>query len=168
MTLYEMSEGALALYEMFYNGDIDEETLNDTIESFGVEDKLEDYCKLIRQLGADVIAMELDDLGFHIDAINEADIFFQIDEAYRSAVAGLKKEAKSMLDSALNAEERKQLKQEIARQSKMYDFTKQGILESFWAGVKFNNTLITESNDPTAQMSNYHSGIYAQMMKMRH
>ena len=60
--------------------------------------------------------MELDDLGFHIDAINEADIFFQIDEAYRSAVAGLKKEAKSMLDSALNAEERKQLKQEIARQ----------------------------------------------------
>ena len=67
-------------------------------------------------LGADVIAMELDDLGFHIDAINEADIFFQIDEAYRSAVAGLKKEAKSMLDSALNAEERKQLKQEIARQ----------------------------------------------------
>lgn len=67
-------------------------------------------------LGADVIAMELDELGFHIDAINEADIFFQIDEAYRSAVAGLKKEAKSMLDSALNAEERKQLKQEIARQ----------------------------------------------------
>jgi hypothetical protein len=57
---------------------------------------------------------------------------------------------------------------EIARQSKMYDFTKMGILESFWAGVKFNNTLITESNDPTAQMSNYHSGIYAQMMKMRH
>lgn len=67
-------------------------------------------------LGADVIAMELDELGFHIDAINEADIFFQIDEAYRSAVAGLKKEAKSMLDSALNTEERKQLKQEIARQ----------------------------------------------------
>ena len=67
-------------------------------------------------LGADVIAMELDELGFHIDAIDEADIFFQIDEAYRSAVAGLKKEAKSMLDSALNAEERKQLKQEIARQ----------------------------------------------------
>ena len=59
-------------------------------------------------------------------------------------------------------------KQEIARQSKMYDFTKQGILESFWAGIKFNNTLITESNDPTKQMSNYHSGIYAQMMKMRH
>jgi hypothetical protein len=58
MTLYEMSEGALALYEMFYNGDIDEETLNDTIESFGVEDKLEDYCKLIRQLGADVIALK--------------------------------------------------------------------------------------------------------------
>ena len=58
MTLYEMSEGALALYEMFYNGDIDEETLNDTIESFGVEDKLEDYCKLIRQLGADISVLK--------------------------------------------------------------------------------------------------------------
>ena len=60
MTLYEMSEGALALYEMFYNGDIDKETLNDTIESFGVEEKLEDYCKLIRRLGADVDVLKVE------------------------------------------------------------------------------------------------------------
>ena len=55
---------------------------------------------------------------------------------------------------------------EIARQSKMYDFTKMGILESFWAGVKFENNVqtITESKD---FVNNYHSGIVAQMMKMR-
>ena len=61
MTLYEMSEGAKALYEMFYSGDIDEETLNDTIESFGVEDKLEDYCKLIRQFTTDIEALKLEE-----------------------------------------------------------------------------------------------------------
>lgn len=55
---------------------------------------------------------------------------------------------------------------EIARQSKMYDFTKQGILESFWAGVKFeNNKPVNESVDV---VGNYHAGIAAQMRKMMH
>ena len=55
---------------------------------------------------------------------------------------------------------------EIARQSKMYDFTKQGILESFWAGVKFeNNKPVNESVDV---VGNYHAGIVAQMRKMMH
>ena len=53
---------------------------------------------------------------------------------------------------------------EIARQSKMYDFTKQGILESFWAGVKFeNNKPVNESIDV---VDNYHASIVAQMRKM--
>ena len=48
----------------------------------------------------------------------------------------------------------------------MYDFTKQGILESFWAGVKFeNNKPRTESVDV---VGNYHAGIAAQMRKMMH
>ena len=56
---------------------------------------------------------------------------------------------------------------EIARQSKMYDFTKMGILESFWAGVKFENkpTQITESANV---VNNYHNSIAAQMKKMMH
>ena len=55
---------------------------------------------------------------------------------------------------------------EIARQSKMYDFTKMGILESFWAGVKFENNpaAINESVDI---VGNYHAGIAAQMRKLR-
>jgi hypothetical protein len=53
---------------------------------------------------------------------------------------------------------------EIARQSKMYDFTKQGILESFWAGVKFeNNKPVNESVDV---VGNYHAGVAAQMRRM--
>lgn len=55
---------------------------------------------------------------------------------------------------------------EIARQSRMYDFTKQGILESFWAGVKFENKqVVTESVNV---VNNYHNSIAAQMKKMMH
>ena len=58
-------------------------------------------------------------------------------------------------------------KTEIARQSKMYDFTKMGMLESFWSGVKFDNnpTRIAESANV---VSNYHSNIAARMKAMMH
>ena len=65
-------------------------------------------------VGADVIAMELENLGLHIEAVNEADIFFEIHEAYKNAVNELKKSAKTMLDYTLTAKERHQLKQDIA------------------------------------------------------
>lgn len=67
-------------------------------------------------VSADAIASELEGLGFHIEAINEADIFFQIHEAYRAAVEGIKKDAKSILNDTLDKNERKQLKQDIARE----------------------------------------------------
>lgn len=54
MTLYEMTEVAKQLYEMLAAGDIPEEAVSDTIESFGVEGKVEDYCRVIYQLNADV------------------------------------------------------------------------------------------------------------------
>lgn len=53
MTLYEMTEYARLLYEMLQADEIDEETVRDTIEAIGVQDKLEDYCKVIRQFEAD-------------------------------------------------------------------------------------------------------------------
>lgn len=53
MTLYEMTGTVLYLYSLFENGDIDEQTVNDTIEGMCVEDKLEDYCKVIRQFEAE-------------------------------------------------------------------------------------------------------------------
>lgn len=53
MTLYEMTEYATLLYEMLQADEIDEETFKDTIEAMGVQDKLEDYCKVIRQFEAD-------------------------------------------------------------------------------------------------------------------
>lgn len=53
MNLYEMTMAATSLYEMLCNNEIDEQTITDTLEAMGVEEKLESYCKIIRQLEAD-------------------------------------------------------------------------------------------------------------------
>lgn len=59
-------------------------------------------------------------------------------------------------------------KDEIALMSRAYDFTKKGVLESFWANVNFkpesNTQTIQESANPQA---NYMSNIAAQMRKLR-
>lgn len=52
-TLYELTESAKALYELLANEEIDEQTVNDTLEAMGVDEKIENYCKLIRQFEAD-------------------------------------------------------------------------------------------------------------------
>ena len=57
-------------------------------------------------------------------------------------------------------------KDEIVRSSKMYDFTKEGVLESFWGSVDFEKKqeVIKESKDIIAD---YHSNVFAQMMRLR-
>lgn len=52
-TLYELADAERQLIEMFENEVIDETALNDTIEGLDIGGKLEDYCKVIRQLEAD-------------------------------------------------------------------------------------------------------------------
>ena len=57
-------------------------------------------------------------------------------------------------------------KDEIVRSSKMYDFTKEGVLESFWGSVDFEKKQepIKESKDVVAD---YHNNVFAQMMRLR-
>ena len=57
-------------------------------------------------------------------------------------------------------------KDEIVRSSKMYDFTKEGVLESFWGSVDFEKKQepVKESKDIIAD---YHSNVFAQMMRLR-
>lgn len=54
MNLYEMTNNAVMLYELLQNEEIDEQTFKDTLSAMGTEEKLESYCKVIRQLEADV------------------------------------------------------------------------------------------------------------------
>ena len=58
-------------------------------------------------------------------------------------------------------------KDEIVRSSKMYDFTKEGVLESFWSSVDFEKKeeTVNESKDVVAD---YHNNVFAQMMRLRH
>ena len=53
-TLYELSAQAHALYELLQGEEIDEQTFNDTLEAMGATDKVESYCKIIKQFQADV------------------------------------------------------------------------------------------------------------------
>lgn len=53
MNLYEMTVAANQLYDLLISGEIDEQTFNDTLQAMGTEEKLESYCKVIRQLEAD-------------------------------------------------------------------------------------------------------------------
>lgn len=53
MNLYEMTETAKQLMQLFEDGDIPEDAVNDTLEGIRVQDKLEDYCKVIKSFEYD-------------------------------------------------------------------------------------------------------------------
>lgn len=69
-----------------------------------------------RGLTADQVKTELAECGFIVKGDTEADIFFNMDSAYREATKALKKQTKEMLSSALSNEERKTLKNTIAKE----------------------------------------------------
>lgn len=53
-TLYELTEQASILYEMLQAGEIDETIFSDTLEAMGTGEKVENYCKVIKQLQGDI------------------------------------------------------------------------------------------------------------------
>ena len=55
--------------------------------------------------------------------------------------------------------------QDIIRRSKMYNFTKPGVLESFWSTIDFEQKQITENKEEV--IDTYHSGIFRQMANLR-
>ena len=57
---------------------------------------------------------------------------------------------------------------EILRTSKAYDFTKEGVLENFWASVDFNaEKKETKVNESLDQQANYYNNVIAQMNRLR-
>lgn len=62
-----------------------------------------------------------------------------------------------------------QKKDEIALQSRAYDFTKTGVMESFWAGIDFNEKPVQNINENHNQnpVDSYMTSIAAQMMALR-
>ena len=58
MNIFEMTVAANQLYDLLTSGEIDEQTFNDTLQAMGTEEKLESYCKVIRQLEADAAMLK--------------------------------------------------------------------------------------------------------------
>lgn len=58
MTLYELTTSAAELYELLQNNEIDEQTVSDTLEGMGIDEKLDGCCKVIAQFNADALALE--------------------------------------------------------------------------------------------------------------
>lgn len=56
--LYNLTVRAKRLYEMLQDEDIDEQTVNDTLEAMEADEKLESCAMLIRQLKADETALK--------------------------------------------------------------------------------------------------------------
>ena len=96
-TLYEMSAAARQLYEMLDNGDIDEQTVRDTMESIGASEKLEAYCYIQKQKEAEIemFKAEIDrmtdrvhSLQRQVDRMKDAQVEFMRATGQKSANAG--------------------------------------------------------------------------------
>ena len=56
---------------------------------------------------------------------------------------------------------------EIVRSSRMYDFTKDGVLESFWSNVNFGKKEEKAINENVDPVQSYQQNIFSQMMRLR-
>ena len=56
---------------------------------------------------------------------------------------------------------------EIVRSSRMYDFTKDGVLESFWSTVNFGKKEEKTVNENVDPVQSYQQNIFSQMMRLR-
>lgn len=53
-TLYELTEQAARLYDLLQSEEIDEQTYSDTLEAMETAEKVESYCKIIKQFQNDI------------------------------------------------------------------------------------------------------------------
>lgn len=134
-------------------------------------------------IGADQIAQELQERGIFIEAINEADIFFEIDTQYRNAVKALKKKAKDMLAETLPKEQQKALRQEIAREIlRGFDYTGKssqlaGVLDKYRKQISTLYDKLRDANrhnkatnrllDKVQKIKNWKTGAFVNSSKFR-
>lgn len=97
MTLYEMSEAAKQLYNLLEAGEIDEQTVSDTMESIGADEKLESYIYVQKSLEAEIAAFkaEIDrmtdrkrSLEKQVERLKQAQIDFMTATGQKKANAG--------------------------------------------------------------------------------
>lgn len=60
-SLYEMTQNVMYLQDLLENGEIDEQTYRDSVESMCVDGKLENICKFIKNLEAKATAYKVEE-----------------------------------------------------------------------------------------------------------
>jgi len=94
-----------------------------------------------------------------LDKLKESQV---VDEKYKGVYVVENMPSEYIPQWTMASEEKKQ---DIIRRSKMYNFTKTGVLESFWTTVDFNEEAVNESAKPVGDT--YHNNIFNQMKKLR-
>lgn len=96
-SLFEMTAAAQELYQLMEAGEIDEQTVLDTMESIGASEKLESYVYVQKQLEAEIAAFkaEIDrmterkkSLENHVERLKKAQIAYMQATGQKSANAG--------------------------------------------------------------------------------
>ena len=97
MTLYEMSEAARALYALLEAGEIDEQTVLDTMETIGAGEKLEAYIHVQKELENEIAGFDTEikrmterkkTLESRVERLKAAQVQFMQATGQKSANAG--------------------------------------------------------------------------------
>jgi predicted nucleic acid-binding Zn-ribbon protein len=92
-----MTDAARKLYELLSAGEIDEQTVHDTLEAIGAEEKLEAYVHVQKQLEAEYAAFDaevtrmekrMDSIRAQIDRLRRAEVEFLQATGEKKAKAG--------------------------------------------------------------------------------
>ena len=149
MTLYEMKQAAINLYEMLQADEIDEQAYNDTMEGIGADEKLEDYIYVIKQCEADNVAIktEIDRLKANkekndkaIERMKKAVVDFMNATGQKKANAGTFKLSLRKSESTLITDETKIPSEYLVPQPPKVDKT--AIKKAIKLGIKVDGAVI--------------------------
>ena len=149
MTLYEMKQAAINLYEMLQADEIDEQAYNDTMEGIGADEKLEDYIYVITQYEADNVAIktEIDRLKANkekndkaIERMKKAVVDFMNATGQKKANAGTFKLSLRKSESTLITDETKIPSEYLVPQPPKVDKT--AIKKAIKLGIKVDGAVI--------------------------
>ena len=149
MSLYEMNQAAINLYEMLQADEIDEQAYNDTMEGIGADEKLEDYIYVIKQCEADNVAIktEIDRLKANkekndkaIERMKKAVVDFMNATGQKKANAGTFKLSLRKSESTLITDETKIPSEYLVPQPPKVDKT--AIKKAIKLGIKVDGAVI--------------------------
>lgn len=149
MTLYEMKQAAINLYEMLQADEIDEQAYNDTMEGIGADEKLEDYIYVIKQYEADNVAIktEIDRLKTNkekndkaIERMKKAVVDFMNATGQKKANAGTFKLSLRKSESTVITDETKIPSEYLVPQPPKVDKT--AIKKAIKLGIKVDGAVI--------------------------